>query len=491
MEQPPVLHTPTHEEWRLRAVRIWAVVGGLVIFVAAMYALGYIASVIEFLGVGCLLGFICSPMVNALERRGVSRGAGALIALLVVIAIIIAFFALLVPLIADQMISLLDRVPAFFKQGQEWLRGVFETYGTAQTADLQTNMTTVLESLSSVGTRFATDLASTISTGLIPNVMNLFNVFLMFFLGIILGYWLARDYPVIVRELCVIAGPKHQDNLILLLAVTSRSIGGYMRGTVITSVLLGAFEFVCFLIVGQPYAGLMGILACVLHFIPVVGPWISAALATLTALFVSPMCALWTLIISVVAENVIDNLISPIVMRSAVQVHPAMSLLAIVVGSALGGVVGMAISIPVSAAIKGIFIYYFESRTGRQIVSFNGAIFQGTPYHYPNGACAPTADALDDDKFYDTSRLVNAPEGIGIAPSTNPSTTKPSAMSEVFARATQEARAIIERVDGKLPGSKPVGEGEVPEASVPAGNVAPHDDAAQGDAAQDAEKDHK
>ncbi len=69
-----------------------------------------------------------------------------------------------------------------------------------------------------MGTRFANDMASQISSGLIPNLMNLVNTFFMFFLGLVLAYWLARDYPRIVREFAIVAGPKHEDDLMLLLA---------------------------------------------------------------------------------------------------------------------------------------------------------------------------------------------------------------------------------------------------------------------------------
>jgi predicted PurR-regulated permease PerM len=436
-------------EYKVRALRVWTVIGGIVIFLAVVMALGYVASVIEFLAVGCILGFICSPIVNWLESKGMARGIGALLALLFVLVVAIGFFAILGPIVTDQLLGLLDRVPAFFKQGQEALRTFFESYGTAETTELQANISNVLDGLSTVGTKFATDLATSISSGIIPNVMSLFNVFFMFFLGIILAYWLARDYPTIVREMCVIAGPKHREDLVLLLAVTARSMGGYMKSIVITSIIDGLLVYFGFLLVGQPYAGLMAVITGLLHFLPVIGPWLSATLAFLTALFVSPVCAIWTVIVAAVAENVTDNLISPVVMRSTVQVHPAMSLLAIVVGSALGGAIGMTLAIPISAAIKGVFIYYFETKTGRQIVSYDGAIFQGTPYHYPDGSPAPSVDALDDDHFYDTSKLVQWQVGDDATPETDPDGKEVSFPAEIVAKVGDEAKTLLAHVTKK------------------------------------------
>lgn len=435
-------------EDRLRMIRVWTVIGFIIVFVCVVMALGYVGPAIEFLAVGIIVGFICSPLVNWLETKGVGRALGAIIALVVVLGVAGGVVALLGPAFTEQLTTLLERVPGYFREMQEWVRSLFERYGTSDTADLQANMTGIVETLSTMGSRFATDLAGQISTGLLPNIMNVVNTLFMFFLGIVLAYWLARDYPKIVREFAIIAGPSHQDDLTLMLAVVSRSMGGYMRGIVITSLVGGGLAFLGFTLVGQPYAPLMGILTGLFHFVPVIGPWISAAIATVTALFVSPICALWTLIVAMIAENITDNVVSPVVMRSAVQVHPAMSLLALVVGSSLGGAIGMAISIPVSAAIKGVFIYYFETRTGRQLVSYDGAIFQGTPFRHPDGSPAPSFDALDDDHFFATSRLVPETEAPDVVAEKNPDPPKPS-VGELVRQHAEEAKALLKSDEAK------------------------------------------
>ncbi len=93
-------------------------------------------------------------------------------------------------------------------------------------------------------------------------------------------------------------------------------------------------------------------------------------------------------------------------MQSSVQVHPAMSLAAIVIGSALMGPLGMVVAIPLTAALKGLFIFYFEKRTGRQLVDYDGAIFRGTPYRDEHGDPVPAFDALGDDSFVADSELL-------------------------------------------------------------------------------------
>ena len=78
--------------------------------------------------------------------------------------------------------------------------------------------------------------------------------------------------------------------------------------------------------------------------------------------------------------NITDNVIAPKINQSTMQVHPVLSLTALVVGSTFGGAAGMIVALPLVAVIKSLFIFYFETRTGEQIVSYEGALFRGAPF---------------------------------------------------------------------------------------------------------------
>ena len=314
----PVERKAAYESVRLVGARAWAFVGCALAFVIALVALGSVESAVQCVLVGAVVGFICSSMTNWLERHGVGRALGALIALVVVIAVFVGLMLWLLPLFVSQLMQLLERLPGLLAQAQGAVQSLFAAFGSERTAEISRSVQGLVGTLSDVGTTLTRQLASWLSTALVPNVMALANDFVMFFLGLVMAYWFAKDYPAIMRELGVIAGPRHDDDLALLVAVLGRSVGGYMRSIVITSVLNGVLAFVGFALCGHPYAGLMGIIVGLLHFVPVVGPAVSALTATLAALFAGPAVALWTMAVAVVAQNVVDNLVSPLVMQSAV-----------------------------------------------------------------------------------------------------------------------------------------------------------------------------
>lgn len=402
---------------RLLALRVWTVVGGIVIAIAVLNVLGALAPVIEFLAVGSLIAFIESPIVNALERKGVPRAAGAFIGLVAVILILFCVIMVIGPIFVDQVLEVLSRLPGQLRSLGDWAVQVAQDFEAISKSSWANELDSMFQSLANIASSYVTQLAGDVGRGLFPILSGFASQLFIFFLGLVLAYWLALDYPKIHREVGTIVGEERETSYRFMVAILSRSVGGYMRSMVITSFVNGVLAFIGLLIAGHPYAALMGVLTGLLHLIPVLGPWISAFAATLLALFYSPVLAIWTLIICMVAQNVTDNVVSPKVMQSSVQIHPAMNLAALVVGSTLMGAIGMVVAIPLCAALKGLFVFYFEKSTGRALVAYDGAIFQGTPFRDDDGEPVPAFDALGDDSFVQESELIDddvAPTGSAV-----------------------------------------------------------------------------
>ena len=391
---------------QLLALRVWIAVGAIIIGSAVLNVFDVLAPVVEFLSVGSLVAFVAAPIVNALEHRGVPRSLGALAGILVVVAVIACMVMVAAPMIIEQMVELFSRLPSQLRGLGDWLVDLTRQFQVFSGSDIASDVDDAFSSLADFASTYVMPLASDLGRGVVPFISDVGSQLFIIFLSLVLGYWLACDYPRIHREIGTIVGEGRETSYRFMVAILSRSVGGYMRGQIITSVIAGVLAFVGFLLIGHPYAGLMGVLTGILHLIPVVGPVVSSALATVVALFSDPVLAIWTLVVTMIAQNVTDNVLSPKIMQSAVSVHPAMSLAAIVVGSALMGPLGMVIAIPLCAALKGLFIFYFEKQTKRQLVSYEGAIFQGTPFHDEVGDPVPAYDALGDDRFVSESELI-------------------------------------------------------------------------------------
>lgn len=408
---------------KLACVKIWAVVGAIVVTAVALTVLGNLSSVLMFLSVGCIVAYVASPLVNWLAAHRVPRGLAAIVGVLVVAVGVALLFALLIPLFLSQMTDLLSSLPAKISEMGKWVSSIQQDHELLSQLGAYIDVDSTVKSIQSTLTSFVTGMLSAIGTGLVPAVGNFASMVFVVFLGLVLAYWIALDYPTINREICLALGEKRSKDYRVLMAVISRSVGGYLRSTVIDSIIQGSLAFVGFLVVGHPYAGIMGVLSGVLNFVPVVGPSISAIVATAVALFYSPSMAVGTMVAAMVAQNVTDNVIVPRINQTTMQIHPVLSLVALMIGSTLLGTLGMIVAIPLCAIAKGLFIFYFESRTGTQVVSYDGALFKGTPYHDADGMPVPACDALGDGRFAPDSKIVPPMPSATAAPRPKPTSS--------------------------------------------------------------------
>jgi predicted PurR-regulated permease PerM len=132
----------------------------------------------------------------------------------------------------------------------------------------------------------------------------------------------------------------------------SARVGGYVLGNLLTSVIAGLGTFLFLEIVHVPYAVALGVLVAVLDLIPVIGSTIGGILVTLVALSVSSTVAIASLVFYIAYRLLEDYLLVPRVMNRAVNVPPVLTIVALLIGGALLGVVGAFLAIPAAAAVQ-------------------------------------------------------------------------------------------------------------------------------------------
>ena len=128
----------------------------------------------------------------------------------------------------------------------------------------------------------------------------------------------------------------------LLFSDLGRTLGGWVRGTLVAILLIGVFTALGLALLGVPYALLLGLLAGVLELIPYLGPWISGAVAVLVALVaVDPFKALQVAGLFFIVQLAEGNLVQPLVMSWAVRIDPLLVLVAVTLGAQVVGIVGI------------------------------------------------------------------------------------------------------------------------------------------------------
>jgi hypothetical protein len=251
----------------------------------------------------------------------------------------------------------------------------------------------------------ATDLASGSASALVDAGSRVANGLLVAFVSLVVGFWVLKDLPRISREVMIIIGPRFRTDALFIANAFSRSLGGYLKGMVVGCLCTGTMAGISYYFIGMPYPLVLGVFTATMVFIPFIGSSIAAIVVALLGLFVSPFTALLAIVGTILPQQITDNFISPRVMAGTVELHPSIILVVLIAGGALGGIFGMLCAIPLTAALKSIFVYYFEKRTSRHIVSRKGAIFKGR--------AAPELDPLIDASDGTLNDQSNDPAGIG------------------------------------------------------------------------------
>lgn len=363
-------------------------IGAIILIGGALWVIGQIWTPMSIVLFSAFLVFILRAPVAWLNRKGVPRGWGAAIMYVVALLVIAAIALIFVPVVIEQIVGFAGMVPEYLHTAGIWWN---DTFAQISTFLDESGIQNVVSTISAELGKWAASVASDSAGAVFDTASTIGNFFLVAGVSIIVGFWVLKDLPRFGKEIHKLVGPKRSEDLYVISNAFSRSLGGYLRGMIVSCLCTGTMAFIFYSIIGMPYPVVIALFTGLMVFIPFIGPAIAWILAGLIGLLTSPITGILAAFLTIVAQMINDNLISPRVMGGNVELHPAVILVVIFIGAALGGVFGMLCAIPLTGAVKAIFVYYFEKTTGRQLVSEDGALFRGHPSRHTN----PLEDSTD------------------------------------------------------------------------------------------------
>ena len=147
-----------------------------------------------------------------------------------------------------------------------------------------------------------------------------------------------------------------------ILGIVDDTFKKFIRGQLLEAAIVGVLSAVVLYLIGIDYAIMIGVISGVCNMIPYIGPIAGTVLAVIMALLSGqPVLALWATAGMILVQQIDNNLLAPKIVGDSVGLHPVFTMLAIVIGGNMGGLIGMLTAVPVAASVKILLSRWYEA----------------------------------------------------------------------------------------------------------------------------------
>ncbi len=171
---------------------------------------------------------------------------------------------------------------------------------------------------------------------------------------ILSSFYLSLSKDGVERFIKVVTPPIYEERALTIYERSRRLISAWFRTQILLSLIFGFTVWIGLSIIGVKYALLIAFLAGLFELVPFVGPFLSGALAVISALSVSTTLAIYTLIFFVIAEQFEANILVPLLNQQLVGLHPVIVIVALLIGAEVGGILGIVISVPLAGVFQEV-----------------------------------------------------------------------------------------------------------------------------------------
>ncbi|WP_264069341.1 AI-2E family transporter [Mycolicibacterium komossense] len=311
---------------------------GVALTYAAVQMLAAMSSILILIGVAFFLALGLEPVASWFVKFRLPRWAATTVVFVLFLALIGAFVAAAIPPLVQQSQQLITEAPHYLQRAQDHSSAIGRLNDRFH---LQQRITDTINS--SGGSAFEEIISA--GTAVFGAVADSLIV-------IVLTVYFLFDMPRIRTTLYRLIPNTRRPRAILIGDEVFAKVGAYVLGNVLISVITGTATFIWLTVFHVPYPLLLGIFVGLLDLVPVVGSTIAGVVVAAVALTVSLPVCLATIVFFVAFRLIEDYLLVPRIIGRAVNVPPLITVVAVLIGGALLGIVGALVAIPIAAAVQ-------------------------------------------------------------------------------------------------------------------------------------------
>ena len=324
----------------------------VVIVTWVMYRLiGRLREVILWVLIAAFIALVLNPAVVALERHRFRRGAAVGVVFAVAVGVFGGLLALFGYPLVNSLTHVAERLPTMVGHG--WLAHTLKRFGLLQW--VQKNAPRLKQAAHNLG-KPALSVGTNLGKAVFSTILALTTI-------AFLSLFMLLEAPPLRRSLLGNLNPRLRRTVVDVSTTVSRSVTAYVLGTGAMGLLFGLVVFVTLLVLGVPFALLLGLWVALVAMIPLVGGLIGGVPTVALALLHSPTSGVVMVVVFIGFQLIENHFLYPVVMSRTVRMNPLWVLLSVLVGANLGGVFGSSlgaltgalVAIPVGGAIQVVF----------------------------------------------------------------------------------------------------------------------------------------
>lgn len=327
------------------------------VFIIVVAGVGLAGYLLKFIWVGLLpvilAILVCTvlfPVTNWLRAHKFPRALASITTLLGFLAIIGGVFAAMAPVVSSQGASLVNQAEG----------GLNKLVDMAKDLPFDIDAAKVQEVLDDAMT-FIKGQASNIATGVISGVSMASSIAMALAIMLFVAFFILKDGDKFLPWLRTYTGYSAGWHATELLTRVWNTLSGFIQAQAAVAAVDGILIGLGLWVLQVPLALVIGVVTFFASFIPVIGAVTAGALAVIIALVSDGLTkALLALALIIIVQQVEGNVLQPMLQSKAMGLHAAMVLLSVTVGSALAGIIGAFLAVPVAATIAVVFRYHQE-----------------------------------------------------------------------------------------------------------------------------------
>lgn len=349
----------------------WIQLVGLPLVLLLVWAVaGAVRHAVFLFLVAALVALLLNPLVRGLARLRIPRGFGVAIVYLTFAAWLVIAVVVLATIVVDQSRSASERIDAYVttedgRTGEteagrdiDRLQAWLDDHGLGRIRIQEQGRELIADVDVESFTRTVIDWAEGAALGVFAFLFGLVLV-------LVISIYMLLDFNRLRLALDRRFPPPPGSPS--LLPSIETAVGGYVKGQLLVSAIIGASAGVSLWLLGtigwlpegfETYAILFGAWVAVAELIPYLGPWLGAIPPVLYGIVVEPLSALWVVLLFLAIHQIEGHIVIPKVMGSALRLHPLLVIFGLLAGGEIYGLPGVLVALPTLAAIRAIWEFF-------------------------------------------------------------------------------------------------------------------------------------